>query len=126
MMRAILIAAALAILASPAHADTLHDTIVKDLLDTADFAHANGDIPGEVCARALAKERLNLIVLPPKPGVFMLIEAARLSRQNASKPIISDAAASACGPVARDIGATIAQLAARAGLAAIPLPFPKF
>ena len=126
MKRAILASLGLIALASPAFADPLQDIVIADLNAAAKLATANGDAVGAACWTALAGERLNLIVLPKGAGVFQAAEAARLTRTNVAKPIISDATASACGPVARDAVVTINQLAARVGLSMLPIPFPKF
>ncbi len=110
----------------PASAGPLADVVIADLNNAAELAKANGDAAGAACWTALAGERLNRIVLPPKPGLFELTEAARLTRQNIAKPLISDATAQACGPVARDAAVTINALAGRAGLSFLPIPLPKF
>ena len=125
-MKRALIALGFLVLAGPAFADPIQDIVIADLNAAAKLATANGDTVGAGCWTALAAERINRIVVPTGAGVFQLAEAARLTRVNLAKPIISDATASACGPVARDAVVTINQLAARVGLSMLPVPFPKF
>ena len=124
---AILALASFALVSSTCAAEgPLQDIVVKDLNAAAALAKANGDLAGEACWTALAGERINRVVLPSGAGIFQLTEAARLTRVNLAKPIVSDLTASACGPLARDAGMTIGQLAARVGLSVLPIPWPKF
>ena len=109
-----------------AKADPLQDAIVSDLNAAAALATANGDPIGAACWTALAGERLNRIVLPKSAGVFQLVEGARLTKANLSKPIVSNATASACGPVALDAAVSLNALIAKLGLAIAPIPLPKF
>lgn len=120
------LALALVLLSTSALADPLTDAVIRDLNAASALATANGDTAGAACWTALAGERLNRIILPTGAGVFQTVEAARLTKVSLAKPIISDATASACGPVARDAVITINQLAARVGLSLAPIPLPKF
>jgi len=113
-------------LAGPALADPLQDLVTADLNAAAALATANGDAIGAACWTALAAERLNRIVLPKGAGVFQLVEGARLTRANLAKPIVSNATAQACGPVALDAAVSINALVARVGLGIAPIPLPKF
>ena len=112
--------------ASPVRADPLQDVITADLNAAASLATANGDTAGAACWTALAGERLNRIILPKGAGIFQLAEGARLTKASLAKPIVSNATASACGPVALDAAVSINQLVARVGLGFVPIPLPRF
>ena len=125
-MRRLIVVVLAMLAAGMAHADPLQDAVVADLNAAAALAKANGDDVGAACWTALAGERLNRIVLPKSAGVFQLVEGARLTKANLSKPLVSNATASACGPVALDAAVSINSLVARVGLSLVPIPLPKF
>ena len=106
----VILAVLAAIGASPVRADPLQDIVIADLNAAAALATANGDTAGAACWTALAGERMNRVVLPKGAGVFQLVEGARLTKASLAKPLVSNATASACGPVALDAAISINQL----------------